>query len=138
MYDESDGVDGYVSIEVAPALAADTDGTIVAARAFHEQIAEPNLHVKIPATLEGVPAIQQMISEGRNINITLIFSLDRYAAVIEAYLSGLEACKGDLSRVRERGVVLREPRRHRSRSPARRRRNARGPGIERARPQSPR
>jgi transaldolase len=66
---------------------------------LHTRIAEPNLFVKIPATAEGVPAIQQMAADGRSINVTLIFSLRRYADVIEAYLSGLEACDGDLSGV---------------------------------------
>ncbi len=92
--DESNGDDGFVSIEVAPSLAHDTQGTIVAARDFHERIAKPNLFVKIPGTAAGVPAIQQMVAEGRNINITLIFSIDRYAEVMEAYLSGLEAFAG--------------------------------------------
>jgi transaldolase len=91
VYDQSAGGDGFASLEVAPNLAADTDGSIEAARSFHEQINLPNLFVKIPATKEGIPAIRQMISEGRNINITLIFSLTRYDEVIEAYLSGLEA-----------------------------------------------
>ena len=100
VYDGSDGEDGYVSLEVAPSLANDTAGTIEAARSFHERVAQPNLYVKIPATAEGVPAIRQMVSEGRNINITLIFSLERYGEVIEAYISGLEAYEGDLSRVR--------------------------------------
>jgi transaldolase len=100
VYDESDGEDGFVSIEVAPGLARDTDGTIAAARQLHERINRPNLYVKIPGTAEGIPAIRQMVSEGRNINITLIFSLARYGEVIEAYLAGLEAYDGDLSRVR--------------------------------------
>jgi transaldolase len=100
VHDESDGVDGFVSVEVAPDLARDTDGTIESARQLHKAIDEPNLFVKIPATAEGVPAIQQMITEGRSINVTLIFSLDRYAEVIEAYLAGLEACTGDLAPVR--------------------------------------
>jgi transaldolase len=91
LYDRSGGGDGFVSLEVAPSLAVDTDGTIEAARYLHRQIDLPNLLVKIPATKEGIPAIRQMISEGRNINITLIFSLARHAEVIEAYLSGLEA-----------------------------------------------
>ena len=99
VHDESDGVDGYVSIEVAPALARDTEGTIASARELHQRIDEPNLFVKIPATAEGVPAIRQMISEGRSINVTLIFGLDRYDEVIEAYLSGLEAHDGDLSKI---------------------------------------
>ena len=100
VHDESGGEDGFVSIEVAPDLARDTEGTIKAARQFHERINQPNLYVKIPATPEGIPAIRQMVSEGRNINITLIFSLERYDEVIEAYLSGLEAYDGDLSKVR--------------------------------------
>jgi transaldolase len=91
------GRDGFVSIEVAPDLAHDTAGTERAARALHERIDEPNLFVKIPATVEGVPAIRTMIAEGRNINVTLIFGLERYAQVIEAYLAGLEARQGDLS-----------------------------------------
>ena len=91
IFDASAGTDGFVSVEVAPELARDTDATIAAARHLHERIDEPNLFVKIPATAEGVPAIQAMIAEGRSINITLIFSLARYAEVIEAYLAGLEA-----------------------------------------------
>jgi len=87
----SEGADGFVSVEVAPSLAHDTAGTITAARGLHERVAGPNVLVKIPATIEGVPAIRQMITEGRSINVTLIFSLDRYRDVIEAYLSGLEA-----------------------------------------------
>ncbi len=99
VHDQSDGLDGFVSVEVAPSLARDTDGTIAAARELHETIDQPNLYVKIPGTAEGLPAIRQMISEGRSINVTLLFSLDRYAEVIEAYLAGLEDCEGDLSRV---------------------------------------
>ncbi|HEY3141342.1 MAG TPA: transaldolase [Acidimicrobiales bacterium] len=99
VYDSSDGVDGYVSVEVAPDLARDRDGTIASARELHSRIDEPNLFVKIPATAQGVDAIGQMISEGRSINVTLIFGLDRYDEVIEAYISGLEAYDGDLSRV---------------------------------------
>ena len=99
VYDSSGGNDGFVSLEVAPSLAADSDGTIAAARMFHERLARPNLMVKIPATAEGIPAIRQMIAEGRDINITLIFSIDRYADVIEAYIAGLESYDGDLSAV---------------------------------------
>lgn len=99
VYDSSDGVDGYVSVEVDPSLARDTSGTIESARHLWKVIDRPNLYVKIPATAEGVPAIRQMISEGCNINVTLIFSLERYDEVIEAYLSGLEAREGDLSHV---------------------------------------
>jgi len=103
VHDASDGVDGYVSVEVDPGLARDTEGTIASARGLHEAIAEPNVMVKIPATAEGVPAVRAMIAEGRSINVTLIFSIDRYAEVMEAYLSGLEAYAAtdgaDLSRV---------------------------------------
>ena len=86
VYDASHGGDGFVSVEVAPSLAHDTDGTITAASGLNQRIDQPNVLVKIPATQEGVPAIRQMISEGRSINVTLIFSLDRYDEVIEAYL----------------------------------------------------
>jgi len=99
VYDESDGVDGFVSVEVAPDLARDAAGTTTMARSLHERIAEPNLYVKIPGTAEGIDPIRTMIAEGRSINVTLIFSLDRYAEVMEAYLSGLEQAEGDLSRI---------------------------------------
>lgn len=92
VYDASaGGGDGFVSIEVAPSLAHDTEGSISAARHLHQLIDQPNLYVKIPGTAEGVPAIRQMLTEGRNINITLLFGLSRYAEVIEAYISALEA-----------------------------------------------
>jgi len=100
VHDESG--DGFVSIEVSPTIAHDTEATVAAARSLHQQIDRPNLFVKIPGTREGVPAIRQMISEGRSINVTLIFSLSRYDEVIEAYLSGLEAlvtAGGDPSKV---------------------------------------
>ncbi|MGH9072342.1 MAG: transaldolase, partial [Acidimicrobiales bacterium] len=90
LHDSSGGVDGFVSLEVAPSLAHDTKGTIAAARHLNQRIAQPNLYVKIPATAKGVPAIQKMISEGRSINVTLIFSLERYDKVITAYIEGLE------------------------------------------------
>ncbi|HKN39498.1 MAG TPA: transaldolase [Acidimicrobiia bacterium] len=102
VFDDSEGTDGFVSVEVAPELAHDTVGTVAAARGLHQRIAAPNLFVKIPATAAGIPAIRAMVAEGRSINITLIFSLARYAEVIEAYLSGLEAYVaggGDPSRV---------------------------------------
>ena len=103
VHDASGGEDGFVSLELAPDLARDTEGSIVAARELHMQVDEPNLYVKIPGTGEGVPAIEAMIAEGRNINVTLLFGLERYGEVIEAYLSGLEAFAasgGDLSTVR--------------------------------------
>lgn len=91
VHQKSNGVDGYVSLEVSPALAHDGPATTAAARDLHERVAKPNLMVKIPATQPCVSSIESMISEGRNINVTLIFSLDRYDAVIEAYIAGLEA-----------------------------------------------
>ena len=102
VHEASGGIDGFVSIEVAPELADDTVATVEAARQLHRRIDEPNLYVKIPATAAGIPAIEAMIAEGRNTNVTLIFSLPRYAEVIDAYLSGLEtftAAGGDPSTV---------------------------------------
>jgi transaldolase len=99
-FDASHGGDGFVSIEVSPGCAHDTEATKKAARDLHARIGEPNLLVKIPATTAGVPAIEAMIGEGHSINVTLIFSLTRYGEVLEAYLSGLETLArrgGDLS-----------------------------------------
>jgi transaldolase len=90
VYDTSAGGDGFVSVEVDPGLAHDGPGTATAARLLDTQINRPNLMVKIPATREGLPAIRQMVAEGRNINVTLIFSLERYQAVMDAYVEGLE------------------------------------------------
>jgi transaldolase len=93
LHEESSGADGFVSLEVSPALANDTAGTLEMARSLHDRIDRPNLLVKVPATPAGVPAIRELIGEGRSINVTLIFGLDRYDEVMEAYLSGLEACR---------------------------------------------
>jgi transaldolase len=90
VWDGGHGQDGYVSIEVDPNLAYETDATIEEAQRLHELVDRPNCFVKIPGTEPGLAAIQEMIARGRNINVTLIFSLDRYAEVVEAYLSGLE------------------------------------------------
>lgn len=90
LHTSSGGLDGYVSIEVDPRLAHDISATEAQARSLWERLAAPNLYVKIPATVEGVAAVRSMTAEGLNINVTLIFSLDRYDQVIEAYLSGLE------------------------------------------------
>jgi transaldolase len=101
-YDGSNGTDGFVSVEVAPSLARDTTGTVEAARLLWRQIDEPNLLVKIPGTAEGLPAIQQCLGEGININVTLLFGLDRYGEVIEAYITGLEELDrngGDLTKI---------------------------------------
>ncbi|WP_245916852.1 transaldolase [Nocardioides gansuensis] len=99
---ERDGGDGFVSIEVSPRCAHDTEASVTAARALHEGIGQPNLLVKVPATSQGVPAIETLIGEGHSTNVTLIFSLPRYRQVLEAYLSGLEAFAergGDLASV---------------------------------------
>ncbi len=97
VHDTSDGVDGYVSVEVAPELAHDAAATVDAARQLHDRINAPNLYVKVPATTAGVEALATLTAEGYSINVTLIFSLQRYEAVIEAYLAGLESRVGDLS-----------------------------------------
>lgn len=102
VHQATNGTDGHVSVEVSPTLANDTGATIVEARDWAKQISKPNLLIKVPATPEGVPAIEQLTAEGISINITLIFSLERYAEVMNAYLSGLEtfqAAGGDISSV---------------------------------------
>src|SRR2546423_5447679 len=101
-YDRTKGKDGFVSIEVGPTIANSTRQTIKFAEYLHDQCARPNVMVKIPATRAGLPAIEDQISKGHNINVTLIFSVDRYAEVVEAFLSGLEKLRkrgGDLSKV---------------------------------------
>ncbi len=90
VYDATDGVDGRVSIEVDPGAARDTDRTIMLAEKLWERVDRPNLFIKIPATEEGLPAITATIAKGISVNVTLIFSLDRYRGVMDAYLAGLE------------------------------------------------
>ena len=102
VYDREHGGDGFVSIEVSPEVAGDTERTIAAARELQRRCARPNVMVKIPATPAGLPAIQTMIADGANINVTLIFGIERYVKVVEAFLAGLEqhrARGGDLGRV---------------------------------------
>ena len=102
VYEKEHGGDGFVSIEVSPEIAGDTEKTIAAARDLHARVSRPNVMVKIPATPAGLPAIQAMIAEGANINVTLIFAVERYVKVVEAFLSGLEQLRargGDLGRV---------------------------------------
>jgi transaldolase len=102
VYDATGGADGYVSMEVLPDLAYETEATFDQARRIAKEVERPNLLVKIPATMAGLPAIEDCIAHGTSINITLIFSLDRYKAVVEAYLRGLErlvAGGGDPSKV---------------------------------------
>jgi transaldolase len=93
VYDRTDGVDGRVSIEVDPRLARDTEATIAEARALWWAVDRPNLFIKIPAARQGIPAIAACLAEGISINITLIFSLERYDAVMEAFLDGLERAR---------------------------------------------
>lgn len=90
VYDDSKGGDGYVSLEVNPHLAHDTKGTIEEARKFWAALDRPNVFIKVPATAEGLPAISRLISEGININVTLLFGLPRYRQVAQAYIAGLE------------------------------------------------
>lgn len=102
VYDESDGTDGFVSIEVEPDLAADSDRTLERARHLWGRLARPNVFVKIPATAAGLPAIEGAIAEGININITLMFSVDVYRDVARAYIAGLrrrQAAGGEIGRV---------------------------------------
>lgn len=93
VYDATDGVDGRVSIEVPPHLAKDTAGTIAYAKKLWTMIDRPNVMIKIPATLEGLPAITEVIAAGISVNVTLIFALDRYRKVVEAYIAGLELAR---------------------------------------------
>ena len=91
LYDRTDGKDGFVSLEVNPHLAHDTQGTIKEARRLWSALNRPNVLIKVPATVEGLPAIRQLISEGINVNVTLLFGLSRYRQAAEAYLGGIEA-----------------------------------------------
>ncbi|MEW5960100.1 MAG: bifunctional transaldolase/phosoglucose isomerase [Chloroflexota bacterium] len=102
VYERSNGVDGYVSLEVSPTLAHDTDGTIAEAKRLFKTVSRPNLMIKIPATAAGLPAITEVIGSGVNVNVTLMFSLQNYIDVANAYIAGLEkldAAGGDLSRI---------------------------------------
>ncbi len=90
VYEATDGLDGYVSLEVSPDQAHDTEATVAEARRLFTAVGRPNVFIKVPATAEGIPAIKTLIGEGININVTLMFSLDQYDAVAEAYIAGLE------------------------------------------------
>jgi transaldolase len=104
-YDASDGVDGRVSIEVDPRLAADTDRTVAEAEALWWLVDRPNLFIKIPATLEGLPAITETLAHGISVNVTLIFGLERYRAVMDAFLAGLEQAKAGGHDISKMGSV---------------------------------
>jgi transaldolase len=99
VYDQTEGLDGRVSIEVDPRIARDTAKTIAEARALWWLVDRPNLFIKIPATVQGLPAITQCLSEGISVNVTLIFSLQRYEEVIDAFMAGLESASGDVTRL---------------------------------------
>jgi transaldolase len=91
LYEKTDGSDGYVSLEVNPHLAHDTKGTIEEARRLWRSLNRPNVFIKVPATVEGLPAIQLLICEGISVNVTLLFGLPRYRRVVDAYIAGIEA-----------------------------------------------
>ena len=95
VYDETGGVDGYVSLEVEPSLAHDTEGTLEQARDLWKRVDAPNVMIKIPGTDEGLPAIEQAIAEGINVNVTLLFSVEAYERVAEAFIKGSERAEGD-------------------------------------------
>jgi len=95
LYRSSNGVDGRVSIEVSPDLAFDSEKTVAEAIALHEKVARENVMIKIPATIPGLAAITEVISKGISVNVTLIFSIERYRSVIDAYFSGLELAKAN-------------------------------------------
>ncbi|MFA5718662.1 MAG: transaldolase [Desulfobulbaceae bacterium] len=90
VHEKTDGRDGFVSLEVSPQLARDTAATLTEARRLWQEVARPNVMIKVPGTREGIPAIRQLVSEGLNINVTLLFGLPRYREVAEAFLAGLE------------------------------------------------
>jgi transaldolase len=102
LYVSSSGLDGFVSVEVSPGLAQDMDGTVAAAQELHDRIARPNVMIKVPATQACIPAIEEIISRGINVNVTLIFGLDRYQEVMDAYIRGLQRLsKTDPSKVQD-------------------------------------
>ena len=95
VYDATGGADGYVSLEVAPSLAHDTEGTIEEARSFWQLVDRPNLMIKVPGTDEGIPAIEQLLHEGLNVNVTLLFAVSQYEKVMEAYIAAMERRQAD-------------------------------------------
>ena len=140
VYEQTARRDGYVSLEVSPLLAHDTAGTLDEARRLWQAVGRDNLMIKVPATAEGIPAIQQLIGEGINVNVTLLFAQETYEQVADAYIAGLEtlvARGGDLKQRRQRGQLLRQPHRHRDRcahrdTRCRQRPNAREQGLLRS------
>ncbi len=123
LYDATHGGDGYVSLEVSPLLAHDTDGTIAAAKRLWAAVDRPNVMIKIPGTPEGVPAITDVIAAGINVNVTLLFSTEQYEAAADAYIAGIERRVAGRAAGRPRRVGrqrLRQPHRHRGGQAARR------------------
>lgn len=106
VYDRTNGEEGFVSIEVNPHLAYDTSGSISEARRLWREVGRPNLMVKVPATVEGLPAIEQLIAEGINVNVTLIFSVSQYCDVAQAYLNGLERARDPRKTLQSRHFSL--------------------------------
>ena len=104
VYEKTDGRDGYVSLEVNPHLAHDAQGTIEEARRLWSALNRTNVLIKVPATAEGLPAIQQLISEGINVNVTLLFGIPRYRQVIEAYIAGIKA-RSDQGKIGEKHCI---------------------------------
>lgn len=103
IYDRTKGDDGYISLEVSPLLARDSEGTIREAKEFWSRVDRPNVMIKIPATVQGLPAIEEALASGINVNVTLLFSVERYAAVAEKYIRGLDrfnAAGGDVAKIR--------------------------------------
>ena len=94
IYESSEGLDGYVSIEVPPTISHDTEATIKEARRYYHEIGRENVMIKIPGTEEGLPAVEQVISEGINVNVTLLFSVDSYIETAWAYISGFRKTSG--------------------------------------------
>ena len=116
VYDQTQRRDGYISLECSPYLANDTEATVAEALRLWAAVARPNLMVKVPATPAGIPAIRQLTGRGVNVNITLLFSVNVYEQVVDAYISGLEdlaRAGGDVSEGRQRCQHLRQPHRHR-------------------------
>ena len=132
VWDEANGADGFVSLEVEPAFAHETEKTVAQARDYWGRVDRPNLMVKIPGTEAGVPAIEETIAAGINVNVTLLFSVESYETIAEAYIRGMERRKeaGRVARRALGGELLRLARGHRGRQAARRSRQG-GPARDR-------
>ncbi len=113
LYESSNGEDGFVSVEIDPRLADETDTSVDAGKWLFSRVDRPNVMIKVPATAAGVPVIEELLAVGINVNVTLIFSLDRYDEVLRAWQRGIDRARGRGSQAPgQRGVVLRQPSRH--------------------------